>query len=68
MESHVSELQRDKSELESRLEEEQDEIEQLVTKQRQNISQLGNVQHQLTEANYKIEELEGEKQSLETKV
>ena len=43
-------------------------MEQLVAKQRQNISQLGNVQHQLTEANYKIEELEESKHTLETKV
>ena len=61
-------MQREKSDLESRVEEEQDEVEQLVTKQRHNISQLGNVQHQLAEANFKIEELDEEKQSMETKV
>ena len=64
----MSELQREKSDLESRLEEEQDEVEQLLAKQRQSISQLGNVQHQLSEANFKVEELEQDKQSLENKV
>ena len=64
----MSELQREKSDLESRLEEEQDEVEQLLAKQRHSISQLGNVQHQLSEANFKVEELEQDKQSFENKV
>ena len=68
LESQLSNLQQEKSDLESRLEEEQDEVEKLVTKQRQYISQISTIQQQLTESNYLVEELQESKHSLESKV
>ena len=68
METHVGELQREKCDLETRLEEEQDVVEQLTTKQRHSITQIGSLQQQLTEANFQIEDLQGTKQTLESKV
>lgn len=68
METHVSDLQREKGDLETRLEEEQDVVEQLTTKQRHSITQVGSLQQQLTEASFQIEDLQGTKQTLESKV
>ena len=64
----MSELAREKDELESRIEEDQDEIEELLEKQRSHISQTTSLQSQLTEANLQVEELEDTKQNLEAKV
>ena len=68
METHICDLQREKGDLETRLEEEQDVVEQLTTKQRQSITQIGSLQQQLTETNFQIEDLQGTKQMLESKV
>ena len=68
METHVSDLQHEKGDLETRLEEEQDVVEQLTTKQRHSITQVGSLQQQLTEASFQIEDLQGTKQTLESKV
>ncbi len=68
LDARVSELTRDKSDLESRVEEDQDEIEELLGKQRSHISQVSGIQAQLTEAHTQVEELQEAKQQLETKV
>ncbi len=68
LDSRVSELSRDKSDLESRLEEDQDEIEELLEKQRSHITQTSFLQSQLTEAHTQVEELQEAKQHMEGKV
>ena len=64
----MSELTREKSDLESRVEEDQDEIDELLEKQRSHISQTSSFQSQITEANLQIDELEENNQNLEAKV
>ena len=68
LDSRVTELSREKSDLETRVEEDQDEIEELMGKQRTHISQMSAMQSQLTEANLQVEELHEAKQALEAKV
>ena len=68
LDSRVTELSREKSDLETRVEEEQDEIEELMGKQRTHISQISGMQSQLTESNLQVEELQEAKQTLESKV
>lgn len=68
MESRLSELTREKSDLESRVEEDQDEIEDLTGKQRSLISQNTQLQTQLSEALQQSSELEEAKLHLESKV
>ena len=64
----MNEVQREKDDIESRLEEESEEIEQLTNKLRTSITQNGNLQQQINEYNYQIDELESSKQTLESKV
>lgn len=68
LETHLNEVQREKNDIESRLEEESEEIEQLTNKLRTSITQNGNLQQQINEYNYQIDELESSKQTLESKV
>lgn len=68
LETHLNEVQREKDDIESRLEEESEEIEQLTNKLRTSITQNGNLQQQINEYNYQIDELESSKQTLESKV
>lgn len=68
LETHLNEAQREKDDIESRLEEESEEIEQLTNKLRTSITQNGNLQQQINEYNYQIDELESSKQTLESKV
>lgn len=68
LETHMNEVQREKDDIESRLEEESEEIEQLTNKLRTSITQNGNLQQQINEYNYQIDELESSKQTLESKV
>ena len=68
LETRVSDLSREKSDLESRVEEDQDEIEELTGKQRALISQNTQLQTQLSEANVRAAELEDSNQNLEAKV
>ena len=64
----MSELTREKSDLDSRVEEDQDEIEDLTGKQRSLISQNTQLQTQLTENHQQVAELEDANSSLENKV
>ena len=64
----MSELTREKSDLDSRVEEDQDEIEDLTGKQRALISQNTQLQTQLAESNQQVVELEEANASLENKV
>ena len=68
LESRVSDLTREKSDLESRVEEDTDEIEELTGKQRSLISQNTQLQTQLAESHQQIAELEDTIASLESKV
>ena len=68
MESRVSELTREKGDLESRVEEDQDEIEDLTGKQRSLISQTTQLQTQLAESHQQLAELQEANSSLESKV
>lgn len=68
LESRLSELTREKTDLESRVEEDQDEIEDLTGKQRSLISQNTQLQTQLSEAFQRSAELEEVKLGLESKV
>ena len=64
----MTELTREKGELESRAEEDQEEIEELTEKQRSLNSQISTLQSQLSDANMRVTELEDAKHSLEKKV
>ena len=64
----MSELSREKSDLDTRLEEDQDEIDDLLEKQRSHISQMSTLQSQLAEAHIQTEEVLEAKQQLENKV
>lgn len=68
LEARVSDLSREKNDLESRIEEDQDEIEELLDKQRSHISQISSVQSQITDATLQVTELQEVKQTLEGKV
>ena len=68
LENRVSELVREKEDMEGRLEDEQDEIEELLEKQRAHISHTSSLQTQLNEATIQIGELEESKISLESRV
>ena len=68
LESRVSDVSREKDDLESRIEEDQDEIEELLDKQRSHISQISSLQSQSTEANLQVQDLQETKLSLESKV
>ena len=64
----MSDLTREKSDLESRVEEDQDEIEEVTGKQRALISQNTLLQTQLAEAHQQVTELEDHNVTLESKV
>lgn len=68
LEGRVSDLVREKEDMEARLEDDQDEIEELLEKQRAHISHTSSLQAQLNEATIQIGELEEGKISLESKV
>ena len=64
----MSDLTREKSDLESRVEEDQDEIEDLTGKQRALISQNTQLQTQLSDVHQRVAELEDTNANLESKV
>ena len=64
----MSELGREKAELEIRAEEAQDECEDLLGSQRSHMAQISSLQSQLNEANMQVDDLQDSKQSLEKKV
>ena len=68
LESRVSELGREKADLEGRLEEEQDSVEELMEKQRSHIGQTGVLQAQLRDSQLAAEELREARQVLEARV
>ena len=68
LENRVSDLIREKEDMEGRLEDDQDEIEELLEKQRAHISHTSSLQSQLNEATIQIGELEESKISLESRV
>lgn len=68
LENRVSDIIREKEDLEARLEDDQDEIEGLLEKQRAHISHTSVLQSQLNEATIQIGELEESKVTLESRV
>lgn len=64
----MSDLVREKEDLEARVEDDQDEIEELLEKQRAHISHTSALQAQLNEATIQIGELEEGKSALESRV
>ena len=68
LENRVSDLVREKEDLEARVEDDQDEIEGLLEKQRAHISHTSGLQSQLNEATIQIGELEESKVTLESRV
>ena len=68
LENRVSDLVREKEDLEGRIEDDQDEIEELLEKQRAHISHTSSLQSQLNEATIQIGELEESKIALESRV